>query len=124
LLGKSGFFKQPEVEFTVAFAQYCAGAATDDTIKKIIRSPYDACRYIHKDAAIETLERMRRGAVGNATFARLLRDFDSGDSEQNRYVQELRSRLEDTRRAITSKGSQDALRTVVTNFGILHHYED
>lgn len=124
LLGKSGFFSQPEVEFTVAYAQYCAGAATDDCIKKIIKSPYDSCRFIKKQDAIQTLESMQRGVLGRTTFAGMLRDFNSGDSEQDRHVRELRAKLEDTRHQVRGKDSQDALRNVITNFGILHHYQD
>lgn len=124
LLGKSGFFSQPEVEFTVAFAQYCAGAATDDSIKKILGAPYDACRFIKKHDAIETLERMQAGAVGRGSFPRLLRDFHSGDSEQDNRVRNLRAELEDCRKQVVGKSSQDALRNVITRFGILNHYQD
>lgn len=124
LLGKSGFFSQHEIESTIAFAQYCAGAATDDCVRKIIRSPFDVCRFIKKAEAIHTLERLQAGSLGQVKFPRLLREFNSGDPEQDRYVRELRHRLEETRQQATGKSSQDALRNVITNFGILHHYQD
>jgi superfamily I DNA/RNA helicase len=124
LLGKSGFFSQHEVESTVAFAQFCCGGATDDAVKKIIKSPFDACRFIKKQDAINTLERMQRGSVGRASFAKLLPDFRSGDPEQDRYVRELTYKLRDTYSQIKGKSSQDALRNIITNFGILRHYED
>lgn len=124
LLGKSGFFSQPEVEFCVAHAQYCAGAATDDSIKKIIKSPYDATRFLRKAEVIERLEQMQAGSLGQVKMARLIGQYHSGDHEQDRYVRELHARLEDTRRQVMGKGSQDALRNVVTNFGILRYYED
>lgn len=124
LLGKSGFFTQHEVESTIAFAQYCAGAATDDTIKKIIRSPFDATRFVKKPEAIHTLERMQSGQVGKVSFARLLGQFQSGDGEQDRYIRDLRYNLEDCRKQVMNKPSQDALRNVVTRFGILSHYQD
>src|SRR5258708_6683596 len=82
LLGKSGFFSQHEVESTIAFAQYCAGAATDDCVKKIIRSPFDVCRFIKKPETLQTLERMQAGQVGRSPYARLLSQFHSGDPEQ------------------------------------------
>jgi ATP-dependent DNA helicase Rep len=124
LLGKSGFFSQHEVESTIAFAQFCAGAATDDSIKKIIRSPFDVCRFIKKPEALQTLERMQAGQVGRAPYARLLSQFRSGDDEQDRRVHDLALRLNDVRHQIQGKPSQDALRNVITSFGILHHYQD
>lgn len=124
LLGKSGFFSQHEVESTVAFAQYCAGAATDDCVKKIIRSPYDAVRFIKKPETIKTLERMQNGQVGYAPYARLLSTFDCGEYDQNHHVRELARQLNDCRHQIQGKSSQDALRNVITRFGILHHYQD
>ena len=124
LLGKSGFFNQHEVESTIAFAQYCAGAATDDTIKKIIKSPYDAVRFVKKPEAIHTLERMQAGQVGRVSFARLLKTFSSGDPEQDRYIHELHYQLNDCRQQVMNKPSQDALRNVITRFGILRHYQD
>lgn len=124
LIGKSGFFSNPEVEFTVAFAQYCAGAATDNTVKKIIRSPYDACRHIKKAEAISILESMQSGTVGQASMARLLGHFHSGDYDQDGYIRQLHALLEETRREIVGKWSQDALRCVITKFGILNHYRD
>lgn len=124
LLGKSGFFSQHEVESTVAFAQYCAGGATDDCIKKILRSPFDATRFIKKPDIIHTLEAMQAGSIGREPFARILQRFNSGDGEQDGRIRDLVSRLNDTRRQIQGKSSQDALRNVITNFGILNHYED
>lgn len=124
LLGKSGFFSQHEVESTVAFAQYCAGGATDDCVKKILRSPFDATRFIRKPDVIHSLEAMQAGSVGREPFARILQRFNSGDGEQDGRIRDLVSRLNDTRRQIQGKSSQDALRNVITNFGILHHYED
>lgn len=121
LLGRSGFFSQPEVEFTLAFAQYCAGAATDDTIKKIIRSPFDVVRFLKKHETLERLEEIQRGSVGRAPYARILREY-TGENEG--IVHELHRQLNDARLAIPGKCTQDALRNLITRFGILHHYED
>lgn len=124
LLGKSGFFSQPEVEFTVAFAQYCVGGANNDCIKKIIKSPYDDARFIKKHEAIETLESMVLGTVGKTHFYNLIPNFRSGDSQQDGYIRNLFCKLNETRCAIAGKSSQDALRCITTTFGILRHYED
>lgn len=124
LLGKSGFFNRPEVEFTVAYAQYCVGGSTDDCIKKIIKSPYDAARFIQKSEAIDTLESMRRGTVGKSLYKDLIRNFRSGESQQDHYVRDLFARLDEVKRGLAGKGSQDALRNIITSFGILRHYED
>ncbi|VVB51615.1 ATP-dependent DNA helicase Rep [uncultured archaeon] len=124
LLGKSGFFSQHEVESTIAFAQYCAGAATDDTVKKIIRSPFDAVRFVKKNDAIKALEVTKSRQVGNVHYARLLGMNPTGDVEQDRYLRDLAFNLNDCRQQIQGKPSQDALRNVITRFGILNHYQD
>jgi len=121
LLGRSGFFSQAEVEFTLAFAQYCAGAATDDSVKKIIRSPFEVVRFLKKHETLERLQELQAGQIGHIPYARLLRQY-TGDNEG--LVHELHRQLNEARLAVQGKPSQDALRNILTRFGIMHHYED
>lgn len=124
LLGKSGFFTQHEVESTIAFARYCVGGDSDDVVKKILKSPYDDCRFIKKQEAIETLESMKRGTVGTAKMSELALRFRCGEATQEHYVRSLFQKLNACKQAIRGKSSQDALRYIISNFGILRHYED
>lgn len=124
LLGKSGFFTQHEVESTIAFARYCVGGDTDDVVKKILKSPYDDCRFIKKQEAIDGLEAMKRGTVGTSKMSELALRFRCGEATQEHYVRSLFQKLNATKQAIRGKSSQDALRHIISNFGILRHYED
>ncbi len=123
LLGKSGFFNQEEVQNTVAFAQYFV-SPTDACIKQIIKSPYECSRFLKKGDVLQSLEDAQRGTVGYQPFAKLLGQFHHHDSEQTNRVLDLHRKLRYTADLIKGKSAEGALRNILTQFGILHHYED
>lgn len=123
LLGKSGFFHQEEIQCTLAFAQYFV-SPTDACIKQIIKSPYDCARFMKKGEIIERLEDLQRGTVGYQSFTKLLGQFRHHDSEQTNKVLDLHRKLQYTAELIKGKSAEGALRAILTQFGILHHYED
>ena len=123
LLGASGFFHQEEIQNTLAFTQYFV-SPTDACIKQIIKSPYDCTRFMKKGEIIERLEDLQRGTVGYQSFANLLGQFHHYDSGQVDKVLDLHRKLAYTADSIKGKTAENALRNILTTFGILHHYED
>ncbi len=101
LLGKSGFWTQPEVRYLLAYAQV-AVYPSDAAVKTIIQSPYRETKYLKKKdliAALDSKMKRDKAATGSSvpyltamTDPEILNQFDQGQRDNiKRTVQFIRS---------------------------------
>lgn len=97
LLGKDNFWKRPEVLALLGLIKN-VGGYDDEGLKKVIHSPLPMVKFLRKDDAIATLERLQNGSLSTSTgdkmpFKMLLSRADMGDSRQNEILRDLNSIL-------------------------------
>jgi DNA helicase II / ATP-dependent DNA helicase PcrA len=97
LLGKSGFWTQPEVKYTLAYLQ-ASVFPTDAAVKTIIQSPYRETKYLKKKdlaAALKSKEARDKAigksvpAISDMTDPEILGQFDSGQQDNIRRTQKF-----------------------------------
>jgi DNA helicase II / ATP-dependent DNA helicase PcrA len=97
LLGKSGFWTQPEVKYTLAYLQ-ASIFPTDAAVKTIIQSPYRETKYLKKKdlaAALKSKEARDKAigksvpAISDLTDPEILGQFDSGQQDNIRRTQKF-----------------------------------
>lgn len=134
LLGKSGFWGQPEVKDAVAIVG-CVAMPSDNNILRMLSSRCDATKFLRKkDTATQpgtiTLlqkyqERNPDSASGKPLLLhRLLHKFYSGDSSQDEVVHNIGGLLSSLRTDSGFKTGKAAMQMVVERFGLLAHYDE
>ena len=128
LLGKSGFWTQPEVRYLLAYAQ-ASSFPSDAAVKTIIQSPYRETKYLKKHdllAALTSKAKRDNDAMGKTvpfitamTDPEILGQFETNQQENiRRAAQFIRSFR--TNKPIAAK---DALQNVLDRADVKTYYE-
>lgn len=127
LLGKSGFWGQEEIKTAMAFIQYII-APTDNSVKRILRSPFDCTRYLKKNDAVERLKEMQNQTIGGPGGKRklhaLLFDFKCGDLEQDAIVHRLAAFLQELKQEVIQLPACVAVEQIISRVGMVDYYEN
>jgi DNA helicase-2/ATP-dependent DNA helicase PcrA len=88
LLGKDNFWKRPEVMALLGIVKNVTGV-DDNGLKHAIKSPLPCVKFLRKDAAIEALDALQKGSVGEVPLKHLLGRVYTGDSRQDEILRGL-----------------------------------
>lgn len=88
LLGKDNFWKRPEVMALLGIVKNVTGV-DDVALKHAIKSPLPCVKFLRKDAAIEALEHLKQGTVGDIPLKHLLGRVYTGDPRQDEILRSL-----------------------------------
>jgi DNA helicase II / ATP-dependent DNA helicase PcrA len=128
LLGKSGFWTQPEVRYVLAYAQ-ATEFPTDAAVKTIIQSPYRETKYLKKKDLIHALDqkaKLEKDSVGKSTpyissmtSPEILQQFETHQQDNIRRVaQFVRSMKQQT-----NTPAHTAIQTILDRADVKVYYE-
>lgn len=86
LLGKSGFWTQPEVKYILAYMQ-ASVFPTDAAVKTIIQSPYRETKYLKKKDLIEALKGGQEPYIKRMGTQEILSQFEAPQPDNIRRTQ-------------------------------------
>lgn len=133
LLGKSGFWGQPEVKDTVA----CVAAVvipSDNNVSRMLSSRCDATKFLRKSDTRETsstitlLKEFQKYNVDQSTgqptlLHKLMGRFTCGEPGQDDTVRNLGHLLQSLRAECAAMNGKDAMQRLVDRFGLLSVYD-
>lgn len=133
LLGKSGFWGQPEVKDTVAIVGSII-MPSDNNVLRMLGSHCDATKFLRKrDTAtqpgtITLLQKYQENNPDTSTgkpvlLHRLMAKFYSGDSSQDELVHNISALMHRLRVDAGIMPGKAAMQMVVERFGLLSHYD-
>jgi superfamily I DNA/RNA helicase len=128
LLGKSGFWTQPEVRYLLAYVQ-TATFPSDAAVKTIIQSPYRETKYLKKRdliAALDSHAKREKDATGKSTpYIQLMTDLDILKQFPDTQCETIRRAAQFIRSFRTNKSimAKDALQNVIDRADVKTYYE-
>lgn len=123
LLGDSGFWKQDEIRKVMAVVQTVV-APSDNSVKQVIRSPYDFTRFLKKTEAIERLEDIQAQRPEGLKLHHVWKDAIVGDTRQNEILHGIVALFERLRGQVFSLSGEQALKRILDEANILNYYRD
>ena len=120
LLGKSGYWQQPEVKNVLAYLQ-CAVMPTDAAIQGAIGAPFHPAKFIKKKDLVDNLKRTC-DRTSESMWTELQRYRAETDQQQN-CISSLRSFISGLSRYRESRAS-DAVKGVLTDLRALEYYKE
>lgn len=131
LLGKSGFWAQPEVKDTVAILA-AVTHPTDKNILRMLTARCDATKYVRKSDSREVTStptllqqfQQSNNRDGQTSLYRLMQRFSCHDSGQDDVVRSIGRTLADTRAEIKNiQETRNAVQRIMDRFGVLSFYD-
>lgn len=126
LLGKSGFWMQPEVKNVMAWVQ-CLVAPTDAAIQAAIKSPFHPTRFMKKQELIDSLKRSknRSSDFEPTMFSLLIKgDYEMENSNQERLVDDFSRFIRSLSGRYRSSTAAEAVQGVIRDLQAAEYYRD
>lgn len=117
LLGKSGFWQQPEVKNIMAYARLIENPRNDTSLVAAIRAPYDPSRFIRKKELIDFL-----GADDTKSYYDTLRSYQHPDSQQHRSIGGFLSFVNSIQ-GYKNRTAKEAINNLVADLNAINYYE-
>ena len=118
LLGKSGFWTQPEVKYLLAYMQ-ASIFPTDAAVKTIIQSPFRETKYLKKKDLIEALKGSQEPYIKRMGAQEILGQFEAHQQDNIRRTQSFIRSFKAKEGAQPSQVMQD----ILDRADILTYYE-
>lgn len=132
LLGKSGFWGQPEVKDTIAILGAVA-MPSDNNVLRMLTARCDATKFLRKDSrdapgTITLLKKYQEVNPDSSTgepvkLHKLLTRFSCGDSQQDDVVRGIGNIIAGLRHECATLTGRAAMQRLVDRFGLLAHYD-
>lgn len=117
LLGKSGFWQQPEIRAVLDFIQ-CAQSPVDSAVLSAIRTPFHPTKFLHKKALADTLA----AESGKESVFKRLGAWVSTDKTQERSASEFYRFLSGLRR-YQGRPAGEAVSAILTDLRAVEYYD-
>ena len=133
LLGKSGFWSQPEVKDTIAILGAVA-VPSDNNVLRMLTARCDATKFLRKQATREhpsTIDELKKfqqynpdPATGEPTkLHKLLARFSGSNSGQDDAIRGIGNLIAGLRQECSTLHGKAAMNRLVERFGLLSHYD-
>jgi DNA helicase-2/ATP-dependent DNA helicase PcrA len=122
LLGKSGYWHQPEIKAIMAYAKF-AVTGNDSSLKEVIRSPLSPTRYLKKTEVIKHLTAAKELHGDSTRLFDLLTSIPVEDG-QREGLHRLHSFLSELSHRTRNLSGAEAIEAVVAATDAANHYGD